>query len=348
MLPTQENPARLYLPLLISANHEVREQAHLILCSLYGPDATLFLRQLLQELEPGTRNAAQLALLLLDQPAQLAETAGRAGQLYIECLGRFRLNMGGAALSHEEWLRHCKGRAGVQKAQSLLAYLIYCGRRGVSCNALKSVIWPSHGDNRRLAATLLALRSLVGEFCPRDGDQLLLLTADHFVLSPDYYSSDAQQFGRVFQIASEVETRQGLEQAAPFYQQAVQLYGGPYMHGVAGAEAWCRARRDLLAGNFIIASERLAELAFQQRRYQECVNLCELALESDPLAEELLYWQLRAHAALGQRADLEHSYLRYRRALEADGEGAHEGAAQVTAVYHELTEPPREQVLGGW
>jgi DNA-binding SARP family transcriptional activator len=338
MITPQDNPARLYLPLLTNANHEVRGQAHLILSSLYGPDATIFLRQLLHELEPGTRNAAQLALLLLDRPALFAETAGKAGLLYIECLGRFRLNKGSAALSHEEWLRHCKGRAGVQKAQSLLAYLIYCGRRGVSRNALKSVIWPSHSDNRRLATTLLALRSIITELCPHDCDELLLLTADHFVLSPDYYSSDDQQFERVFQIASEVETRQGLEQAAPFYQQAVQLYGGPYMHGVAGAEAWCRARRDLLADNFIIASERLAEL--------ECVNLCELALESNPIAEELLYWLLQAYAALGRWADLEHSYRRYWRALEVDGDPAQESAALVSSAYHKLIEPPQAQAVG--
>lgn len=348
MVTTQDNPARLYLPLLTSPNHEVREQAHLILASMYGPDATIFLRQLLHELDPATHNAALLALLLLERPALFAETAGRAGQLYIECLGHFRLNYGGATLEHDEWLRHCKGRAGVQKAQSLLAYLVQCGRRGVSRSAAKSMIWPSHSDNRRLAATLLALRSIIGELCPRECDQLLLLTADHFVLCPDYYSSDDQQFERVFQIASEIETRQGLEQASPFYQQAVQLYGGPYMHGVAGAESWCGARRDLLADHFIIASERLAELAFRQRRYQECANLCELALESDPLAEELLYWLLQAYAALGRWADLEHSYQHFRRVLENDGDIAQESAALVTAEYLRLTDPAHDRAVGEW
>lgn len=342
----KENPARLYLPLLTSANPEVRHQAFLIMASHHGRQAPAYLHGLLEDPEIETRNEAQVALQLLKEAGEAGVAPEPRGRLYIECLGRFRLQRGGREISHDDWLRHCEGRAGVQKAQSLLAYLIHCGRRGASRATLDSVIWARRGGAGRLSRTLSALKAVLGDAGVPAPDGGLIISADHCALDPELYTSDDQSFERIFTIASEVELSQGLEAAAPFYRQAIQTYGGPYMVNIAGSLPWARARRDLLAGNFIIASERLAELAFQQRRYWQCIELCQAALEADRGAEELLCWLLRAHHALGQRADLEHSYRLYLRTLPADWDDSAARHDIVSITYRELTSPLRERAVG--
>lgn len=334
MISSQANLAWLFLPLLANPQPLVRQQACLILLGLYGDRAMTYLRRLIDDADPQIREQARLALL------SIAEFTGESIKLqpfrgmYVECMGRLRIYIDSHEMRAQDWVQDGGGRAGWQKVQGVLAYLIHCGRRGTSREALGAAVWSTPPSSSSLARTLNALRQSLGAHS--GGAELieraLVLERDFCVLNPEAYHTDAQLFERTYTLAAQHEQDVGLEPAVPLYQHAVRLYTGAYMAEVPRGNSWFRSRRDRLAGDFVLAVERLAEHAFAQRRYEQCIDLCLLALDADATADDIVVWLLRAYASAGRMAEREQVYRRY---LHAAGLSADDPAAQQDAVMQE-------------
>src|SRR5690349_18536639 len=128
----QSNLFQLYLPLLVHSQPSVRRQACVILLGMYGDRALTSIRRLVDDSDPQVRQNARLALLAFAECADLPIKAELFQGLYIECLGRLRIYIGNRELLPDDWDSAEGGRAGPQKVQAVLAYLVHCGRHGTS------------------------------------------------------------------------------------------------------------------------------------------------------------------------------------------------------------------------
>lgn len=329
--------ARLYLPLLCNSQSEVRRQAYALLVSTYGPQALPALRELLND--PDARTRTQVRQSLHAIAALDADAAPpRERHMQISCLGGLRVALGERVIQPHDWMQRDAGRAGWRKVQGVFAYLADRGWRGASRAELGAAVWGGDVSSTSLSRTLTALRQMLldasdAQFVAR----ALVVTREQVLLLPECYHSDVQVFEHIFQLACVTESEHDLAAAVPLYSRAVQLYAGPYLADVALDWEWLERRRDHYTTSFLIAAERLAEHAFGERRYHQCIAICRRALDADETAEEIHVWLLRAYARLHQYSDLTHTYRRYVQVstlARQDGDAEHD---QVVRTYHELT-----------
>lgn len=329
---------RMFLPLLTNPEAEVRSQSCVILLSTYGERAITYLRRLLDDPDFSTRQQARLALLAVKEltgaPIMLRPFAGA----YIECLGQVRAHIGSHELYEDGVVQQGSGRAGWQKVQGVLAYLVHCGARGASRDALGQAVWGDTWSANSLARTLTALRQAM-ESTPGGSafaERALLVEPNYCRLDPESYHTDVRAFERIFTLATQADQDQGLMHAAPFYAQVLALYNGPYMADIPRAGRWARERRDYLMSSYVIAAERQAELLFSHNEFNRCIEVCALALDADPRAEDATIWQLRAYDAAGMRAEREQAYRAYLRAAELERPGIYAADDPVVLTYQAL------------
>lgn len=334
----QSNPARLYLPLLVDYQPAVRRQACLILLGAYGDRALTYLRRLADDADPQVRYDARLALLAIAELTDSALKAQPFRGMHVECLGRMRVYIGNYEMRDSDWTAAEGGRAGAHKLQGVLAYLIHCGRRGSSRAALGAALWEKGFSATSLSRTLSALRQTLKRHADNSFavERALVIEKDHCLLDPDCYATDVMFFEQAYSQAARAEQEQSLEAAAPLYTHAIQLYFGPYMAGIPSANGWSRSRRNHLRSSFVIAAERLAEHAYAQGQYSQCIDMCALALDAEPDADEVVAWLLRAYAEAGLHADLEHAYRSYLHAAGLDADGAAGQSDIVVQLYQSL------------
>jgi DNA-binding SARP family transcriptional activator len=338
------NPARLYLPLLVHPQHSIHQHALMILLGTYGERALIYVRRMLDDPDPQVRQQARQALRNLGDSIGVQVAMQSSPAMYVECLGHLRVYIGNREIQPQDWAQLEGGRAGWRKVQGVFAYLIHCGRRGTSREELGAAVWGGPVSASSLSRTLTVLRQVLGH--AEDAtfvERALSITRDRCVLSPDLYHTDVQLFERVFNIASYTEQAKGLAAAVPLYSQALSLYGGLYMADVPSSATWGQERHDLIMNTFVIASERLAEHAYAQRRYRQCIALCREALRVDPAADDVTVWLLRAYACLGLQGDLERAYRGYLRASALDPHSVELQQDIVVQTYQRLT---RAQAFG--
>jgi DNA-binding SARP family transcriptional activator len=313
------NLVRLYLPLLANSQPLVRRQACMIMLGTYGNRALSYVRRLIDDGDPQVRQNARLALLAIVEATDLDITFRPFRGMYIQCLGRLRLYIDHHEIQAHDWTQVDNGRSGWQKVQGAFAYLVHCGRRGATREALGRAVWDGSVSTNSLSRTLTTLRQTLTNVCGAAFvERALLIGEDHCILDPTYYHTDAQLFEHTFETASRVELEGGLETAIPTYTQATHLYAGPYMADVLGGNSWWQQRRDHLLNSFVIATERMAECAYTQQHYRQCIDICTAALDVDETADEVVIWLLRAYAQVGRHAELEQAYRRYARAMHLD------------------------------
>jgi DNA-binding SARP family transcriptional activator len=334
---TGGNLARLYLPLLNHAQAEVRQQAGAILLGAHGTSALSALRSLAGDADPAVRQQAREGLHTIMAISGRQITKKPFQGIYIECLGQLRVWIGGRQVLPSDWMQPDSGRAGWRKVQGSFAYLIHRGRYGASRAALGQAVWGGQVSAASLARTLSALRqTLAGSDDAPLIERALTVSGEQISFAADAYTTDARFFEQMFEIACATESEQGLIAAAPLYAQAMQLYTGTYMIDIAGSEEWGQRQRDHLSGNLIIAAERLAEHAFANQRYRQCVAICRQALEIDEAAEELSNWLLRAYDRLNLRQELARAYHSYLRAATVTPHGDEGRHNLVVQTYQEL------------
>jgi DNA-binding SARP family transcriptional activator len=338
MRDTSGNAARLYLPLLNHPQAEVRRQACAILLGTHGANALIGLRGLLDDPDPQVRLLARQAMHAVATIGDIEIAEQPCQRIYVECLGQLRVWVGGRQILPRDWMQPNSGRAGWRKVQGAFTYLVHRGRHGASRKALGQAVWGGPVSAASLARTLTALRqTLAGADDALLIERALTISGDWISFAADAYTSDANMFERTFEIACHTEEEQGLAAAAPLYTQTIRLYSGPYMLDIAGSDEWAEQRRDHLVGSVVIAAERLAEHAYAEQRYRECVAICRQALEIDAAAEELSSWLLRAYDRLNLRHEIGRAYRGYLRAAIVSPDEGEGRQNPVVRTYQELT-----------
>ena len=118
-----------------------------------------------------------------------------------------------------------------------------------------------------------------------------------------------------------------------YYQKAVDLVPGPYLNEVDAL--WAVEERQRLGQMYVSALHELAHLYLETNQLERCLTTCQLALTQDRYNEVIYQLEMRAYAALGDRASIARQYQASKAALE---EGLGISLSQETeALYRELT-----------
>ena len=118
-----------------------------------------------------------------------------------------------------------------------------------------------------------------------------------------------------------------------YYQKAVDLVHGPYLSEVDAH--WVAEERERLGQIYISALEELAKLYLDSNQLNQCLSICQLALAQNRYNEVIYQLEMRAYAALGDRASIARQYQACKIAL---GEGLGLLPSPETEnIYRELT-----------
>jgi two-component SAPR family response regulator len=117
------------------------------------------------------------------------------------------------------------------------------------------------------------------------------------------------------------------------YQKAIDLVSGPFLNEIDAL--WIVDERQRLGQMYVSALEELASLYLNSNQLYQCLSVCHLALDQDRYNEVIYQLEMRAYAALGDRASIVRQYLACKTALE---EGLGLLPSQETEdIYRELT-----------
>jgi TolB-like protein len=223
------------------------------------------------------------------------------------------------------------GAAAQRKSLALLALLAAAGDRGMSRDKIIAYLWPETDPERaghRLTQLLYALR--------RDcGADDLFVGSSELRLNPARIESDVQRFA-IARSAGELE-------------QAVALYGGPFLDGFFLADApeferWIENERADLSRDHAEALETLAAEAGARGDHRRAAQWWQRLANHDPLSSRVTVHLMSALAAAGHRAaalDRARVYQEsLRRELEADANPAVLALAEQLRR-HPLEAPPR-------
>ena len=116
-------------------------------------------------------------------------------------------------------------------------------------------------------------------------------------------------------------------------QKAVDLFHGPYLADVDAD--WAAPERQRLGLAYISALEELAQLYLNANQLELCLSICQLVLDRDPYHEVIYQLEMRAYAALGDRASIARLYQACKATLE-EGLGL-SPSEETELIYRELT-----------
>jgi two-component SAPR family response regulator/Flp pilus assembly protein TadD len=261
-----------------------------------GRQAARLLRQVV-EFE---RNIPALRRCLRRQASAIPFAPPR---LIIQALGKTQVTLDGKVLTNADWQ--------VKGARDLFFYLL-AHPDGKSKEALGAVFWPDDSPGQlklQFKNTIYRLRRALG------GDVVLLdEETDYYRFNQELdYEYDVETFWKNIRQA---QTAAGPEERAAAYQEAFRLYEGDYLPDVEGTWAW--PERERLRDVYMAALLELAESFLAGGDYKTTLAYCRSALAQDPCLEEVHRLAMRAHAALGNRADVVRQFEACRQSLLAE------------------------------
>jgi TolB-like protein len=182
------------------------------------------------------------------------------------------------------------GAAAQRKSLALLALLAPGSERGMSRDKIVTYLWPDAEPvpaAHRMTQLLYALRR---ELAAED----LVLGTSEIRLNPAVMTSDVAEFGAA--------------RRAGDLEQAVSLYGGPfldgfYLTGAAEFEHWVENERAGLAREYGEALETLAAQATVRGEHRQAAAWWRRLADHDPLSSRVTVHLMSTLAAAGNRAE---------------------------------------------
>ncbi|HDN79539.1 MAG TPA: tetratricopeptide repeat protein [Chloroflexi bacterium] len=228
----------------------------------------------------------------------------------------------------------------LQKALSLLAYLVLHKGKLHSRSQLAGLLWPdAPGEKARryLSDALWRLKAVI-EAPPTPRGTYIIVEKESIGFNPQSpHWLDVEEFEkRIRNHESGIKV-----QDSPIHnlKEAVELYRGDFMEGFY--EDWVLTKREWLRELYFQALEHIIAFYKQRGDYNEALRYAQLLVNYDPLREGMhrelmrLYWLTgRPHSALKQ-------YERLRRSLKE--ELGVEPMASTTALYHQILASLRER-----
>jgi len=206
-------------------------------------------------------------------------------------------------------------------ARELLAYLLLERDRGVPAERLMDLFWPRlepRAAANNLQGVVLKLRRWLEPDLRRGRDSRYLLTeADGYLFPTDDCSLDTDEFSQAVQAGRAARRRDDLPTARAALERALRLYRGELLSDMPYAE-WAYPARERLRELHLQALEALGEACLRLGDCAETLTVCRQAQAIDNLREAFVLQQMRASAALGQRAEALAAYEAYEALLNEE------------------------------
>jgi two-component SAPR family response regulator len=242
-----------------------------------------------------------------------------AASLTIRSFGRAEVSVNGRILTMSDWR--------TKSVRDLFFYFLFI-QNAMTKEQIGALLWPEIIESQALKARfkdeIYRLRRAVGK--------------NAIIFDDIYY-----RFNRTLDYEYDVEAFESyltrarkskdFKKCVEYYQKAVDLVQGPYLSEVDAL--WAAEERERLGQMYISALEELAQLYLDSNELDKCLSVCQLALAQNRYNEAIYQLEMRAYAALGDRASIARLYQASKVALE---EGLGIAPSQETEMlYRDLT-----------
>jgi two-component SAPR family response regulator len=242
-----------------------------------------------------------------------------AAGLVIRSFGRAEVSVNGRIVTMSDWR--------TKSVRDLFFYFLFM-QDAMTKEQISALLWPEITNPPALKARfkdeIYRLRRAVGKNAIMYDDVYY-----RFNRTLDY-EYDVEAFESYLTRARKTKDA---ARSIEYYQKAVDLVHGPYLSEVDGL--WAAEERERLGQLYLSALEELARLYLDSNQLDQCLSICQLALAQNRYNEVIYQLEMRAYAALGDRASIARLYQASKLALE---EGLGITPSQETeALYRDLT-----------
>jgi LuxR family maltose regulon positive regulatory protein len=215
-----------------------------------------------------------------------------AASLTVRAFGRAEVSFNGKVITMSDWR--------TQSVRDLFFYFLY-EKDAVTKEQVGAALWPETEDPQMLKARfkneIYRLRRAVG----RD---VIVFDEEHYRLNSALdYEYDVDAFDSHLRRARK---SRDMGERIIWYQKAVDLVNGPYLADVDAG--WAASERERLGQIYTSALEELAHLYLNDNQLARCLSTCQLALAQNRYNEVIYQLEMRAYAALGDRAAIVRCY----------------------------------------
>lgn len=242
-----------------------------------------------------------------------------AASLTIRAFGRAEVSVNGRTLAMSDWR--------TKSVRDLFFYFLF-RQEAVTKEQLGEVLWPETTDPQalkwRFKDEIYRLRRAIGK--------------NAIMYDEVYY-----RFNRTLDYEYDVEAFEShlaraykskdVTKRIDWLQKAVDLVHGPYLSEVDAL--WAMEERERLGQIYAAALEELALLYLDTNQLDRCLAACQLALNQNRYNEAICRLEMRAYAALGDRASIVRRYKTCKAALQ-EGLGI-SPSPETEALYRDLT-----------
>ena len=218
--------------------------------------------------------------------SQVADAPPPLHKLYLQTLGSFQVRIGEQFLAEKVWR--------TQSMRWLLARLGLEWGRAVPLESLLSEFWPDKPESsarNNLNFNLSQLRSLI-----RANSQVtepFLRSTGTVQLNPDLLGENDLIRLRLLLAQAEQVDREGGPQAPLLYEQAFELYRGPYLPGCY--LEWACLQRDRIETEVLQAGRQALKIFWGQRLHSQIQSLAAKLLALDPCCAQTHTILLSSH-----------------------------------------------------
>ncbi len=189
-----------------------------------------------------------------------------------------------------------------EKANALLAYLLYANKSPIHREKLISKFWgynSPHSARNSLNVAMHHIRKHQQKVFP--DIKLIHYEHDKYALNPDLtIETDTCQFLAAWKKGRSIELEQGLEHAVPNYQQAVSYYQDDFLNDIH-YEEWCNVERNNLKETYLLLLNRLGTHHLQAAEYDVALETYKKMLAKDPCLEDVHRKMILCYYKLGYR-----------------------------------------------
>ncbi len=239
--------------------------------------------------------------------------------LIIRALGRPEVIVNGRLALMPDWK--------TQSVRDLFFHFLYRQDR-VTKEKIGVALWPETEDPQMLKARfkneIYRLRRVVGR-------NAIIFDEEYYCFNRALdYEYDVEAFDA--HLARAHKSRD-IHERIQYFQKAVDLVRGPYLSDVDAA--WADVERERLGQSHLTALDELAHLYLDTNQLRQCLSICRQVLERDRCNETMYQLEMRAYAALGDRAAVARRYQACKIALQEELELDPSGETE--QIYQELT-----------
>jgi LuxR family transcriptional regulator, maltose regulon positive regulatory protein len=239
--------------------------------------------------------------------------------LTIRAFGRPEVNISGRNIAMSDWR--------TQSVRDLFFYFLYL-QEAVTKEQIGEALWPEVEDPQTLKARF---KNEIYRLRRAAGKNVIVFNDEYYLFNRALdYEYDVEAFDSHLKRARKARDK---NERIEYLQKAVDLVHGPYL---ADADAsWAAAERERLGQAYDSALEELAGVYLDVNQIQQCLLICQLALERNSYHEVIYQLEMRAYAALGDRVSIARRYQACKIALE-EGLGI-SPSEETELIYRELT-----------